>query len=209
MCCFSKPLLVAFVFLLVTLPLLVSATEVINECGGSSGRASAAEKETVLKYKIGAFFSILVAGVFGVCLPIFGLKSESNFFMFVKAFAAGVILATGFVHILPDATESLKSPCIGEEPPWGNFPMTGLVAMAGAILTMLIESFASGCLNRSRLEKEAKTLPVSTDGGMEVGSAHTHASQGHSHGSFLVPQDDLRKRIVTQIVTREFCNCKN
>ncbi|XP_056841907.1 probable zinc transporter 12 isoform X1 [Raphanus sativus] len=200
MCCFSKPLLVAFVFLLVTLPLLVSATEVINECGGSSGRASAAEKETVLKYKIGAFFSILVAGVFGVCLPIFGLKSESNFFMFVKAFAAGVILATGFVHILPDATESLKSPCIGEEPPWGNFPMTGLVAMAGAILTMLIESFASGCLNRSRLEKEAKTLPVSTDGGMEVGSAHTHASQGHSHGSFLVPQDDLRKRIVTQIL---------
>ncbi|KAG2326901.1 hypothetical protein Bca52824_009629 [Brassica carinata] len=166
---------------------------------GSNGRASAAEKATVLKYKIGAFFSILVAGVFGVCLPIFGLKSESNFFMFVKAFAAGVILATGFVHILPDATESLTSPCLGE--PWGDFPMTGLVAMAGAILTMLIESFSSGCLNRSRLKKEAKTLPVSTDhGDKELGSAHIHASQGHSHGSFLVPQDDLRKRIVTQIL---------
>ncbi|XP_013627926.1 PREDICTED: probable zinc transporter 12 [Brassica oleracea var. oleracea] len=200
--CFSKTLNLAFVFLLVTLPLLVSATEVENECGGSNGRTSAAEKATVLKYKIGAFFSILVAGVFGVCLPIFGLKSESNFFMFVKAFAAGVILATGFVHILPDATESLTSPCLGEEPPWGDFPMTGLVAMGGAILTMLIESFASGCLNRSRLEK--KTLPVSTGGDKEehshIGSAHTHASQGHSHGSFLVPQDDLRKRIVTQIL---------
>ncbi|KAF8112633.1 hypothetical protein N665_0063s0116 [Sinapis alba] len=198
--CFWKTLILAYVFSLVTLPLLVSATEEENACGGSSGRVSSAEKATVLKYKIGAFFSILVAGVLGVCLPILGLKSEINFFMFVKAFAAGVILATGFVHILPDATESLTSPCIGEEPPWGDFPMTGLVAMAGAILTMLIESFVSGCLNRSRLENEAKTLPVSTDGDKEVGSGHTHASQGHSHGSFLVPQDDLRKRIVTQIL---------
>ncbi|KAJ0231395.1 zinc transporter 12 [Hirschfeldia incana] len=196
--CFSKTLTLAFAFFLVTLPLLVSATDEENECGGPNGRASAAEKATVLKYKVGAFFSILVAGVFGVCLPIFGLKSESNFFMFVKAFAAGVILATGFVHILPDATESLTSPCLGE--PWGDFPMAGLVAMAGAISTMLIESFSSGILNRSRLKKEAKTLPVSTDGDKEVGSAHTHASLGHSHGSFPVPQDDLRKRIVTQIL---------
>ncbi|CAH8353976.1 unnamed protein product [Eruca vesicaria subsp. sativa] len=198
--CFSRTLILAFVCLLVTLPLLVSATDEENECGSSSGRSSAAEKATVLKYKIGAFFSILLAGIFGVCLPIFGLKSESNFFMFVKAFAAGVILATGFVHILPDATESLTSPCLGEEPPWGDFPVTGLVAMAGAILTMLIESFASGYMNRSRVENEAKTLPVRNDGDKEIGSAHTHASEGHSHGFSLVPQDDLRKKIVTQIL---------
>ncbi|ESQ31713.1 hypothetical protein EUTSA_v10005485mg [Eutrema salsugineum] len=204
---FQKPLISAFVLVLVILPLLVSATKEENECGGSIGEGSAAEKATALKYKIGAFFSILVAGVIGVCSPIFGLNSESNFFMFVKAFAAGVILATGFVHILPDATESLTSPCIGEEPPWGDFPVTELVAMAAAILTMLIESFASGYLNRSRLEKEAKTLPVSTDGDKEehshIVSAHTHASQGHSHGSLLVPLDDhidLRKKIVTQIL---------
>ncbi|XP_056844347.1 probable zinc transporter 12 [Raphanus sativus] len=201
---FQKTLVSAFVFFLFILPLIISATEEENECGGSNGGGSAAEKATVLKYKIGAFFSILVAGVLGVCLPIFGLKSESNFFMFVKAFAAGVILATGFVHILPDATESLTSPCLGEESSWGDFPMTGLVAMAAAIVTMLIESFASGYLNRSRLENGDKTLPVSTAGDKEehshIGSAHTHASQGHSHGSLLVPQDDLRKKIVTQVL---------
>ncbi|CAL9244562.1 unnamed protein product [Arabidopsis halleri] len=203
---FRKTLISAFLLYLVILPILVSAAEEENECGGSSG-GSAAEKASALKYKIIAFFSILFAGIFGVCLPIFGLKSESNFFMFVKAFAAGVILATGFVHILPDATESLTSPCLGEELPWGDFPMTGLVAMAASILTMLIESFASGYLNRSRLAKEGKTLPVSTGGDKEehahTGSAHTHASQGHSHGSLLVPQDDhidMRKKIVTQIL---------
>lgn len=206
---FHKTLISAFVLFLVILPLLVSAAEEENECGGGSsgGGGSAAEKATALKCKIVAFFSILIAGVLGVCLPIFGLKSESNLFMFVKAFAAGVILATGFVHILPDATESLTSPCIGEETPWGDFPMTGFVAMCGAILTMLIESFASGYLNRSRSEKESKTLPVSTGGDKEEhshsDSVHTHASQGHSHGSLLVPQDhdhvDLRKKIVTQV----------
>ncbi|KAF2564531.1 hypothetical protein F2Q70_00018869 [Brassica cretica] len=200
----QKTLVSAFIIFLSILPLLVSATDEENECGGSNQGGSATEKATILKYKIGAFFSILVAGVLGVCLPIFGLKSESNFFMFVKAFAAGVILATGFVHILPDATESLTSPCLGEESPWGDFPMTGFVAMAAAIFTMLVESFASGYLNRSRSENEAKTLPVSTGGDKEehshIGSAHTHASQGHSHGSLLVPQDDMRKKIVTQIL---------
>ncbi|CAH2043898.1 unnamed protein product [Thlaspi arvense] len=202
-----KTLISTFVLFLAIVPLLVSAAEEENQCGGSNGGGSAAEKATALKYKIGAVFSILVAGVFGVCSPIFGLKSESNFFMFVKAFAAGVILATGFVHILPDATESLTSPCIGEEPPWGDFPMTELVAMAAAILTMMIESFASGYMNRSRSGKASKTLPVSTGGDKDehshIGSAHTHASQGHSHGSLLVPLDDhitLRKKIVTQVL---------
>ncbi|KFK27947.1 hypothetical protein AALP_AA8G451900 [Arabis alpina] len=204
---YQKTLITVFFIFLVTLPLLVSSAEEENECGGGGGASSASEKATVLKYKIGAFFSILIAGVFGACLPIFGIKSESNLFMFVKAFAAGVILATGFVHILPDATESLTSPCIGENPPWGEFPVTGLMAMCAAIMTMLIESFASGYLNRSRLEKVSKTLPVSHGGDMEEhnGSAHTHASQGHSHGSVLVSQDDhdhidLRNKIVTQIL---------
>ncbi|CAN8264692.1 unnamed protein product [Cochlearia groenlandica] len=205
---FQKTLISSTFLVLLILPILVSATEEDNECNGSNGGGSAAEKATVLKYKIGAFFSILVAGVFGVCLPIFGLKSSSNFFMFVKAFAAGVILATGFVHILPDATESLTSPCLGKEATWGDFPMTELVAMAAAIFTMLIESFASGYYNRSRSETETKTLPLSVhedkaEHSHDNGYAHTHASQGHSHGTLLVTQDDhvdLRKKIVTQIL---------
>lgn len=211
---FQKALISTCLLYLVILPLLVSSAKEEDECGGSNGKVYAAEKAKTLNYKIGALFSILIAGVFGVCLPIFGLKSESNLSMFVKAFAAGVILATGFVHILPDATESLTSPCIGEEPPWGDFPMTGLVAMAAAILTMLIESFASGYLNRSRSENESKTLPVSTGGDKEEDSVHTHASQGHSHGSLLSPHDDhidLRKKIVTQVskITKKNASSQN
>ncbi|KAK1325032.1 Zinc transporter 5 [Acorus calamus] len=57
----------------------------------------------------------------GVGLPILGetyafLRPDRDFFFLVKAFAAGVILATGLIHILPDSFESLTSPCLNEHP---------------------------------------------------------------------------------------------
>ncbi|KAL8551310.1 hypothetical protein ACS0TY_000409 [Phlomoides rotata] len=48
----------------------------------------------------------------GVSLPLVAkkfavLRSENDVFFMIKAFAAGVILATLFVHILLDATVAL------------------------------------------------------------------------------------------------------
>lgn len=39
-----------------------------------------------------------------------------------------MIVAIGFIHILPDTFESLMSPCLGQKP-WGDFLFTGLVAI--------------------------------------------------------------------------------
>lgn len=50
-------------------------------------------------------------------------------------------------HILPDAIESLTSSCLGDEPPWGDFPMVGVVAVAAVFLTM-IESSASSSMKK-------------------------------------------------------------
>ncbi|KAK8714537.1 hypothetical protein V6N13_149727 [Hibiscus sabdariffa] len=77
------------------------------------------DKSEALKYKMAAIASILVAGVIGVCFPLLGktikaLRPEKNF-------AAGVILSTGFIHVLPDAMENLTSPCLNENL-WGSFP---------------------------------------------------------------------------------------
>ncbi|KAJ4705785.1 Zinc transporter protein [Melia azedarach] len=60
-------------------------------------------KGEALKFKLGAIATILVAGAFGVSLPLLGkrvpaLKPESDIFFMVKAFAAGVILSTGRQH---------------------------------------------------------------------------------------------------------------
>ncbi|CAI0556938.1 unnamed protein product [Linum tenue] len=68
--------------------------------------------------------------------------------LIVKAFAGGVILATGLVHIIPDAFEKLGSDCLPEVP-WGKFPFAGFVAMMFAIATLSMESLAMGFYKRT------------------------------------------------------------
>ena len=96
-------------------------------------------KSAALKYKLGSIASILVASAVGVSIPLLGkkikcLRPENDFFFVIKAFAAGVILATGFIHVLPDAFADLTSPCLNQNP-WGIFPFTGFFAMLSSIGT--------------------------------------------------------------------------
>ncbi|GAA0151190.1 secondary carrier transporter [Lithospermum erythrorhizon] len=110
----------------------------------------------VLRYKLAAIASILIAGAIGVSLPLLArkieaLKPENNIFFMIKAFAAGVILATGFLHILPDAFQTLTSPCLDPNP-WGKFPFTGFIAMMAAILGMK----STGEIIGSKAKREGK-----------------------------------------------------
>ncbi|KAK4595014.1 hypothetical protein RGQ29_018666 [Quercus rubra] len=64
-------------------------------------------KSAALKYKLGSIASILVASAVGASIPLLGrrfkaLRPENDFFFIIKAFAAGVILATGFIHAFTD-----------------------------------------------------------------------------------------------------------
>ena len=57
----------------------------------------------------------------GVSLPLLSKRvrwfaTDSAAFVVGRAFAAGVVLATGFVHLFPDAMENLTNPCLG----WGG-----------------------------------------------------------------------------------------
>lgn len=119
----------------------------------------------------------------------------------MKAFAAGVILATGFIHILPNAFESLTSPCLKEHP-WADFPFTGFVAMVATIATLLFETSAAAYQVWAQTAAVAKVV-----GDEEVNGAHVdddmHASHGHVHGSMLSTSDDSevkRYRIVSQVL---------
>ena len=199
-----------FLFLIIYLPILVSAPDCTceNELPHNSSN-----KTKALKYKLVAISSILIASVLGVSLPILSKKiptfrPENNIFFLIRAFAAGVILATGFVHILPDAYESLSSPCLSEKPS-GDFPFTGFLAMVSAMVTMMIDTFATSFYKRSHFNK---ALPVNGDdeemredheGHIHV---HRHATHGHAHGSAFVSEDSesshlmiIRHRIILQV----------
>ncbi|XP_076926479.1 zinc transporter 4, chloroplastic-like [Bidens hawaiensis] len=108
-----------------------------------------------------AIASILLAGIVGVSVPLVGkncriLRSDSSFFSGVKAFAAGVILATGFVHILPDATSALSNPCLPKFP-WSSFPFSGFVAMIAALFTLLADFVCTQYYER----KQEKQIQIS------------------------------------------------
>ncbi|KAE9454824.1 hypothetical protein C3L33_13278, partial [Rhododendron williamsianum] len=213
---------VLFVCMLVAVALPIV---VVGECTCDSEEEDN-NKSEALKYKLGAFFSILVAGAVGVYLPIVGksvpaLSPEKNAFFVVKAFAAGVILATGCVHILPDAFDKLTSPCL-EGKVW-EFPWSGFVLMVVAIFTLMLDKLATSYYSQSQLAKssagpvngdEEKTgehathdVPVHTHATHDV-PVHTHTTHGHSHGSAMlssgyggpVSKELIRYRVIAQVL---------
>ncbi|AEE33753.1 Zinc/iron permease [Arabidopsis thaliana x Arabidopsis arenosa] len=108
--------------------------------------------------KFVAIASILLAGAAGVTIPLIGrnrrfLQTDGNLFVTAKAFAAGVILATGFVHMLAGGTEALKNPCLPDFP-WSKFPFPGFFAMIAALITLFVDFMGTQYYERKQ-EREA------------------------------------------------------
>jgi solute carrier family 39 (zinc transporter), member 1/2/3 len=197
------------------------------DCGG--GEAAAIKEEDArgaLRLKLVAVASILASGAAGVLVPLLGrsasaLRPDGDVFFAVKAFAAGVILATGMVHILPAAFDALAPPCGGGARA-GGFPYAGLVAMCSAMATMMVDSAAAGYYQRAHIRKARPIDDDAVDGGQgraapadEEGAAaepaghvhaHTHAHGGHGHAG-ASPQDasavavSIRHRVISQVST--------
>ena len=170
-------------------------------------------RSLALKYKSGAIASILVASFIGVLLPVWGkkipsLSPENNLFFVIKAFAAGVILATGFIHVLPDAFESLTSPCLPDNP-WAKFPFTGFVAMLASIGTLMVDVYATSHYKKMAGSKGIQAVAEEGDRNGEsnlsgVLPLHTHATHGHAHTSLSMEGDtlstQLRYRVISQVI---------
>lgn len=170
------------------------------------------DKTQALKYKLVAIAAILVAGAIGVFLPVLGkiipaLSPEKNTFFLIKAFAAGVILSTGFIHVLPDAFKNLTSPCLDDNP-WGDFPFTGFVAMVAAIGTLMIDAFATSYATsyyrKSLFDKVENNVSDGENVGEHAGHVHvhTHATHGHAHGSIEYSGESelLRHRVISLVL---------
>ncbi|WCJ40756.1 Zinc transporter 7 [Euphorbia peplus] len=130
-------------FVLLSFPVSTFAEEC--DYGKSSG-GICHNANKALKLKVIAIAAILVSSMIGVCLPLLtrtvgAFHPDKNFFTVVKSFASGVILATGYMHVLPDSFECLQSPCLPETP-WRKFPFTTFVAMLSAVVTLMVDSLA-------------------------------------------------------------------
>ncbi|XP_047974644.1 probable zinc transporter 10 [Salvia hispanica] len=202
----SKFILISFtISLLILATLPAPAESVVAACGGDAAADGCTDKKKALPLKIIAIVSILVTSMIGVCLPLFtksvpALSPERSLFVIVKAFAAGIILATGFMHVLPDSFDMLSSDCLKENP-WHKFPFTGFVAMLSAIVTLMIDSMAT-----SFYSKKHKGGVVQPEGGAAAveegvgGLVHGHG-HGHSHGKMVAEGSQLlRYRVIAMVL---------
>ncbi|RRT33949.1 hypothetical protein B296_00044160 [Ensete ventricosum] len=195
--------------------LLLPQLRASGDCDCTTKR-EAQDTAKALTLKLIAIAAILSAGAMGVLIPILGrsfaaMSPESDVFFVIKAFAAGVILATGLIHILPDAFESLTSPCLGEQQ-WQDFPVAGFIAMSSAMVTLMIDSFATSYYERSHFSKARPVEEKDERKGDEESASdhaghvhvHTHATHGHAHGSAAAEEeaslsDKIRHRVISQL----------
>ncbi|KAG8381813.1 hypothetical protein BUALT_Bualt05G0011900 [Buddleja alternifolia] len=157
-----------------------------------------------LVLKMIAIAAILIASFCGVSIPLLGknrrfLQTDSNLFVIVKAFAAGVILATGFVHILPDATSALTDSCLPSFP-WLEFPFSGFIAMVAALATLLADSVGTWYYESKQIENfQPNSFEVESESEEERRlREHSH---GHSHGIGSGDEEGgVRHIVVSQVL---------
>ncbi|CAN4081882.1 unnamed protein product [Withania somnifera] len=205
-----KHIAIFFVLISIFAPRVLS---VVEDCGAEEDN-SCVNKSKALPLKIIAIISILVTSFIGVCLPLVtrsipALNPERSLFVIVKAFAAGIILATGFMHVLPDSFDMLSSSCLKENP-WHKFPFTGFVAMLSAIVTMAIDSIATSWYTQKHKGGVVNPEIGQAQGGgdQEMGAVHaghSHVHSHHYHGSFSTKDGVdgkklLRYRVIAMVL---------
>ncbi|TYG51743.1 hypothetical protein ES288_D10G284300v1 [Gossypium darwinii] len=191
--------LVLFIIFSSSTPLVLAQCEAETKTNGCHNYRKS------MKLKIIAIVAILLSSMIGVCLPLFSgqvpsLKPDRDLFTIVKAFSSGVILATGYVHVLPDSFNDLMSGCLPENP-WRKFPFTTFVAMLSAVLTLMVDSFAMS-VYKKRCGK-ALMADANNGGGLENTNVVPIDNFEHGHSHSLEMNDDvssqlLRHRVIAQ-----------
>eukprot|EP00884_Botryococcus_braunii_P015461 jgi/Botrbrau1/2599/Bobra.145_1s0024.2 len=106
--------------------------------------------------RILAILIILLAGSFGFSCPAFlqwrGISREHGAFLIIKAFGAGIILATGTVHMFMSAVVAFENPCLG----WGGYNWAGCIVGMAIVATQLVEFVASKVVEK-KIRKDIRT----------------------------------------------------
>ncbi|KAJ8749763.1 hypothetical protein K2173_012314 [Erythroxylum novogranatense] len=110
---------------------------------------SCRNSEAASRLKFISIFVIFFTSVLGISSPVLlarffqGKPFYDKAILVIKCFAAGVILSTALVHVLPDAYAALGDCQVAPKHPWKDFPFAGLVTLIGALLSLLVDVTAS------------------------------------------------------------------
>lgn len=155
-------------------------------CAVDSARALACrDGHAAATLKLISMFVIFFTSVIGISAPVMlarlfhGKPLYDKAILIIKCFAAGVILSTSLVHVLPDAYDALADCQVSSHHPWKDFPFSGLITLIGVLTALLVDLTATSHVD---------------------GYSHGH---GHGHGSKEVTAytrigdgEELRKSVV-------------
>ncbi|XP_021768720.1 zinc transporter 6, chloroplastic-like [Chenopodium quinoa] len=125
---------------------------------------------------------IFATSIAGISFPVILAKSFAGkpaydrATLVIKCYAAGVILSTSLVHVLPDAFDALGDCVVATRHPWKDFPFAGLVTLIGALLALLVDLAA----NSSHAEVHARGGYTQLDG------PHCHGGSGEGKVEMVV-----------------------
>ncbi|KAI7872896.1 Zinc/iron permease [Spinellus fusiger] len=174
-----------------------------------------------LPLRIGSVFIILGTSACGVFSPImlYRVKSDDTQFfrdwilVIAKFFGTGVILATAFVHMLPESYDNFHSPCLSEG--WLSYgAFAGVFCMISSFALQLLELAAvshfksvasSSCTTvdecgPSQLESGVTPYAVKNKSISQENAKVITQSHSHSHSAGFLEQDNSYNLIGTFIL---------
>ncbi|BFG33886.1 hypothetical protein CerSpe_201600 [Prunus speciosa] len=115
----------------------------------TSRTLSCRDEHAASQLKLISIIVIFITSVVGISSPVLlsryfqGKPAYDKTTLLIKCFAAGVILSTSLVHVLPDAFIALSDCRVSSHHPWKDYPFSGLVTMVGALLALLVDLTAT------------------------------------------------------------------
>ncbi|CAN4095862.1 unnamed protein product [Withania somnifera] len=154
--------------------------------------------------KLLSIFIIFLASVIGITLPVFlarflfhGKAVHDKAILIIKCFAAGVILSTSLVHVLPDAFVALSDCQVSSRHPWKDFPFSGLVTLIGVLTALLVDLTATSHVENHRDTKnDYEAVGMSEE--MGIGSKKIIDGEGQPRESEELVK--LKQRLVSQVL---------
>ncbi|KAG5253989.1 hypothetical protein OIU76_020260 [Salix suchowensis] len=110
---------------------------------------SCRDTQAATHLKLISILIIFLTSIIGISFPVIlaryfhGKALYDKATLIIKCFAAGVILSTSLVHVLPDAYDALSDCHVASKHPWKDFPFAGLVTLIGVLLALLVDLTAS------------------------------------------------------------------
>ncbi|XP_010937904.1 zinc transporter 6 [Elaeis guineensis] len=166
---------------------------------------------------------ILFTSAVGISSPVMlarlfeGKPAYANSLLLIKCFAAGVILSTSLVHVLPDAFDALADCQLASRHPWRDFPFSGFVALLGALLALLVDISATSHASAAAAKPQYTPIDLEELGGKGGGKLRPEAAAAvvamsgcHGHHGDRQDLDDhgneeerlakLKQRMVSQVL---------